>query len=283
MIKRILEYTGKSTLPEVWPNLEVFFHGGISFTPYRELYKKLIPGDQMHYMETYNASEGFFGIQDDPAIPEMLLMLDYGIFYEFVPADKAGEKHPPAFPIGEVETGVNYAIVISTNGGLWRYMIGDTIVFTSLKPHRFRISGRTRHFINAFGEEVIIENAEKALDAACRSTGAIISEYTAGPVFMDADSRGSHEWLIEFEKSPSDIDLFTDILDKTLQSVNSDYEAKRFRDINLVKPVIRSVPKDTFHNWLKSKNKLGGQNKVPRLSNNREYIEELYFFEGVKP
>jgi len=275
LIKYILQYTGKSNLTEVWPNLEVFFHGGISFTPYRELYKKLIPVNQMHYMETYNASEGFFGIQDDPARPEMLLMLDYGIFYEFVPADKTGEKHPPALSIGEVETGVNYAIVISTNGGLWRYMIGDTIVFTSLNPHRFRISGRTRHFINAFGEEVIIENAEKALDAACMSTGAIISEYTAGPVFMDADSRGSHEWLIEFEKCPSDIDLFTDILDKTLQSINSDYEAKRFRDINLVKPVIRSVPKGTFHSWLKSKNKLGGQNKVPRLSNTREFIDEI--------
>ena len=282
LIKYILAYTGKSNLLDVWPNLEVFFHGGINFTPYRELYKKLIPGDQMHYMETYNASEGFFGIQDDPLNPDMLLMLDYGIFYEFIPADKACSNSPPAYTIGEVEKGVNYAIVISTNGGLWRYMIGDTIEFTSLKPYRFRITGRTKHFINAFGEEVIVDNADKALEAACAETGAIISEYTAGPVFMDASSRGSHEWIIEFEKSPADLNRFADILDSTLQSVNSDYEAKRFKDINLVKPVIRSVPKGTFHNWLKSKNKLGGQNKVPRLFNTREYIEELYKFAGTK-
>src|SRR4030042_5324379 len=283
LIKYILSYTGKSNLLEVWPYLEVFFHGGISFTPYRELYKKLIPGDQMHYMETYNASEGFFGIQDAPSNPDMLLMLDYGIFYEFIPADKINTPSAPAYDIGQVEEGVNYAMVISTSGGLWRYMIGDTIVFTSLKPYRFRITGRTRHFINAFGEEVIVDNAEKALEEACRLTGAIITEYTAGPVFMGTSSRGSHEWLIEFEKEPSDIEKFIFVLDTTLQSVNSDYEAKRFKDINLVKPVIRSVPKGTFHNWLKSKNKLGGQNKVPRLSNTREYIEELYLFKGVKP
>ena len=283
LIKNVLAYTGKSNLHEVWPNLEVFFHGGISFTPYRELYKKLIPGDQMHYMETYNASEGFFGIQDDPSETDMLLMLDYGIFYEFIPADKTDSDTAPAYTIGEVEKGVNYAIVISTNGGLWRYMIGDTIVFTSLEPYRFRISGRTKHFINAFGEEVIVDNADKALEAACNATGAIVSEYTAGPVFMGASSRGSHEWIIEFEKSPADLGRFTEILDGTLQSVNSDYEAKRFKDINLVKPIIQSVPKGTFHNWLKSKNKLGGQNKVPRLSNTREYIEELYKLACVKP
>ncbi|MCX6300974.1 MAG: GH3 auxin-responsive promoter family protein [Bacteroidia bacterium] len=282
LIKYILAYTGKSNLLEIWPNLEVFFHGGICFTPYRELYKKLIPGDQMHYMETYNASEGFFGIQDDPSDPDMLLMLDYGIFYEFIPANKTGTDFPLSYTIGEVEKGVNYAIVISTNGGLWRYLIGDTIVFTSLDPYRFHISGRTKHFINAFGEEVIMDNAEKALEAACLATNAIISEYTAGPVFMDASSRGSHEWIIEFEKSPDDLNHFTDILDRTLQSVNSDYEAKRFKDINLVKPVIRTVPKGTFHNWLKSINKLGGQNKVPRLSNNREYIEDIYKIAGIR-
>ena len=282
LIKYILSYTGKSNLLEIWPKLEVFFHGGISFTPYRELYRQLIPGDNMHYMETYNASEGFFGIQDDLSIPDLLLMLDYGIFYEFVPVDYSGEQFPESYTIGEVEKGVNYALVISTNSGLWRYMIGDTIKFTSLQPYRFRITGRTRHFINAFGEEVIIDNAEKALEAACKSTGAIISEYTAGPVFMDVTSRGSHEWLIEFEKDPSDPDLFTDVLDSTLQSVNSDYEAKRYKDINLVKPVIRPVPKGTFHNWLKSKNKLGGQNKVPRLSNTREYIEEIYRIAGIE-
>lgn len=278
LIKYILNYTGKSNLLDVWPNLEVFFHGGISFTPYREIYKKLIPGDQMHYMETYNASEGFFGIQDDPSLTDMLLMLDYGIFYEFIQADKINDPDAPAYSIGEVEKGINYVIVISTNGGLWRYIMGDTITFTSLFPHRIRISGRTKHFINAFGEEVIIDNAEKALEAACKATGAIISEYTAGPVFMGTSSRGSHEWIIEFEKEPFDIALFARTLDETLKSVNSDYEAKRFKDINLVMPVIRSAPKGTFHNWMKSKNKLGGQNKVPRLSNSREYIEELYNF-----
>ena len=276
LIKYILEYTGKSNLLEVWPNLEVFFHGGISFTPYHELYKKLIPSDQMHYMETYNASEGFLGIQDDPGRTDMLLMLDYGIFYEFIPADKINIGSPPVYTIGEVETGINYAIVISTNGGLWRYMIGDTIVFTSINPFRFHISGRTKHFINAFGEEVIIENADKAIELACKGTGAIISEYSAGPVFMSASIKGSHEWIIEFEKEPSDINQFIDLLDNTLKSVNSDYEAKRHKDLSLVKPIVRTVPKGTFRKWLKSKNKLGGQNKVPRLSNTREYIEDLY-------
>jgi hypothetical protein len=281
LIKQILAYTGKSNMLDVWPNLEVFFHGGTSFTPYREQFKKLIDGDQMNYMETYNASEGFFGIQDDPASNDMLLMLDYGIFYEFIPADKINSGSPPAYTIGEVEKEVNYAIIISTNGGLWRYMMGDTIVFTCLEPHKFRISGRTKHFINVFGEEVIVENADKALEAACKKTGAVISEYTAGPVFMNTSSKGSHEWLIEFEKEPSDFIQFIDILDNTLKSVNSDYEAKRFKDLNLVKPVARSVPKGTFNKWLKAKNKLGGQNKVPRLSNSREYIEDLYIFADI--
>lgn len=278
LIKSVLAYTGKSNLLEVWPNLEVFFHGGISFTPYREIYKKFIPGDQMHYMETYNASEGFFGIQDDPGKNDMLLMLDYGIFYEFIPAGKAGSDSPPVLTLGEVKKDVNYAIVISTNGGLWRYLIGDTIVFTETDPYRFRISGRTRHFINAFGEELIAENAEKALEAACLGTGASILEYTAGPVFMGESSRGTHEWLIEFEKEPGDLQKFTRILDEKLKSVNSDYEAKRYKDINLVMPVVRSVPAGTFTKWLRMKNKLGGQNKVPRLSNTREFIEELYGF-----
>lgn len=282
LIKHVLAYTGKSNLADVWPNLEVFFHGGISFNPYRELYSDLIRSERMHYMETYNASEGFFGIQDDLSSTDMLLMLDYGIFYEFIPADKAGGPSAPAYTIGEVEKGVNYAIVISTNGGLWRYMIGDTITFTSLHPYKFRITGRTRHFINAFGEEVIVDNAEKALDSACKATGAIITDYTAGPVFMGASSKGSHEWLIEFEKEPADLKLFTELLDETLKSVNSDYEAKRFKDINLVMPVVRPVPKGSFTEWLKSKNKLGGQNKVPRLSNTREYIEEMYVAAGIK-
>jgi hypothetical protein len=278
LIKNVLSFTGKSNLLDVWPNLEVFFHGGISFTPYRDLYKELIKGDQMHYMETYNAYEGFFGIQDDPDRSDMLLMLDYGIYYEFIAADKLKGDNPPALLLDEVETGINYAIVISTNGGLWRYMIGDTIEFTSISPFRFRITGRTKHFINAFGEEVIIDNAEKALEAACRETGAIISEYTAGPVFMDASSKGSHEWIIEFEKVPDNLEKFTIILDETLKSINSDYEAKRFKDINLVLPVVRFAPKGTFNKWLKAKNKLGGQNKVPRLANNRDYLEELKSF-----
>ena len=278
LIKSVLAYTGKSSLLDVWPNLEVFFHGGISFTPYREIYKKLIPGDQMHYMETYNASEGFFGIQDDPGKSDMLLMLDYGIFYEFIPAGAVGSDSSPALTLGEVKKDVNYAIVISTNGGLWRYLIGDTVVFTETNPFRFRISGRTKHFINAFGEELIAENAEKALENACRETGASILEYTAGPVFMGESSRGTHEWLIEFEKEPDELQKFTRILDDTLKSINSDYEAKRYKDINLVMPLVKSVPTGTFTRWLKSRNKLGGQNKVPRLSNTREFIEELYGF-----
>jgi hypothetical protein len=281
LIKQILAFTGKSNLLDVWPNLEVFFHGGISFTPYREQFKKIIAGDQMNYMETYNASEGFFGIQDEPLSGDMLLMLDYGIFYEFMPTDKICADDPPVYTLGEVKTGINYAIIISTNGGLWRYMMGDTIVFTCLEPFRFRISGRTKHFINVFGEEVIIDNAEKALDMACRETGAVITEYTAGPVFMNTSSKGSHEWIIEFEKDPSDLSEFATALDNSLKSINSDYEAKRFKDLNLVLPVIRPVPKGTFNKWLKTKDKLGGQNKVPRLSNSREYIEDLYLMAGI--
>jgi hypothetical protein len=282
LIKQILAYTGKTNLLDVWPNLEVFFHGGISFTPYREQYKKLICGDQMNYMETYNASEGFFGIQDEPGKCDMLLMLDYGIFYEFIPADQINSDSPPVFTIGEVEKGINYAIIISTNGGLWRYMMGDTIVFTCLQPYRFRISGRTKHFINVFGEEVIVDNADKAIETACQATGAVILDYSAGPVFMNISSKGSHEWIIEFDKEPSDIDIFTENLDAALKSVNSDYEAKRYKDLNLVKPIVRSVPKGTFNKWLKAKNKLGGQNKVPRLSNTREYIEDLYAIAGLR-
>jgi hypothetical protein len=282
LIKKILEYTGKSNLLDVWPNLEVFFHGGISFTPYREQYKKLIAGDRMNYMETYNASEGFFGIQDDLMKNDMLLMLDYGIFYEFIPSDKVNSASPPVYTLGEVEKGVSYAIIISTNGGLWRYMIGDTIVFTCLNPFRFRISGRTKHFINVFGEEVIVDNADRALESACSATGAIIVEYTAGPVFMNISSKGSHEWIIEFEKEPPDLIRFTEILDDSLKSVNSDYEAKRYKDLNLALPLIRQVPKGTFNRWMKSKNKLGGQNKVPRLFNTREYIEDLYSIVGIK-
>jgi hypothetical protein len=282
LIKQILAYTGKSNLLDVWPNLEVFFHGGISFTPYREQYNQLIVGDQMNYMETYNASEGFFGIQDDPDRSDMLLMLDYGIFYEFIPADRVASDSAPSLTLAEVETGVNYALIISTNGGLWRYMMGDTIIFTSLNPYRFRISGRTKHFINVFGEEVIIDNAEKAIEKACKETGAQIAEYTAGPVFMNVSSKGSHEWIIEFEKEPADLNKFINILDDTLKSVNSDYEAKRYKDLNLVRPLCWSVPRGTFNKWLRTKNKFGGQNKVPRLSNSREYIEDLHIIAGIE-
>jgi hypothetical protein len=281
LIKHVLAYTGKSNLLDVWPNLEVFFHGGISFTPYRELYRELIQGDQMQYMETYNASEGFFGIQDDPIRDDMLLMLDYGIFFEFIPAGELSKPNPGSLLLSEVEKGVNYALVISTNGGLWRYLIGDTIVFTETNPFRFRITGRTKQFINAFGEEIIVENADRALGEACAATGAIIAEYTAGPVYMGTASKGSHEWIIEFEKIPSDNTKFIDVLDDTLMAVNSDYEAKRFKDINLVKPVLRCVPGGTFTAWMKNKNKLGGQNKVPRLANTREFIEELYKIAGI--
>jgi hypothetical protein len=280
LIKMILAQTGRSNLLEVWPNIEVFFHGGISFTPYREQYNQLIPGEQMHYMETYNASEGFFGLQDDPAQTDMLLMLDYGVFYEFIPADKVGSDSASSYTLEEVQTGVNYAIIISTNGGLWRYMMGDTIVFTSVFPFRFRITGRTKHFINVFGEEVIVDNADKALEEACKQTGAVIAEYTAGPVFMDFRSKGSHEWVIEFEKEPDDLEKFIYLLDSALQSVNSDYEAKRHKDLNLIMPVVRKVHPGTFGQWLRSKNKFGGQNKVPRLSNTREYIDDLIKIAG---
>ena len=281
LIRYILKTTGKKNLHEVWPNLEVFFHGGISFTPYRETYKRLLPDPKMKYMETYNASEGFFAIQDDPVDNSMLLMLDYGVFYEFVPADEIGAEHPNVLTIDEVKTGVNYAIVISTDGGLWRYIIGDTIMFTSLYPHKIRISGRTKHFINAFGEEVIIDNAEKALENACKRTGAHISEYTAGPVFMGDESKGAHEWVIEFDKEPDDLEHFIEILDTTLKSVNSDYEAKRYKDLTLSKPLVKVVPSGTFYKWFKEKDKLGGQNKMPRLSNNREFIESILKVAGV--
>jgi len=275
LIRHILSATGKENLHQVWPNLEVFFHGGVSFAPYRDQYKKLLPDPKMNYMETYNASEGFFGIQDDLADSSLLLMLDYGIYYEFIPVEQTDTDNPRTFTIGEVEKGVNYAVVISTDGGLWRYAIGDTVEFTSLFPHKIKITGRTKHFINAFGEELIIDNAEKALEKACRGTEAQISEYTAGPVYMGSDSRGSHEWVIEFEREPNDLDHFIEILDTTLKAVNSDYEAKRYKDLTLSKPVVRVVPRGTFYNWFRERDKLGGQNKMPRLSNNREFIESV--------
>lgn len=275
LIKFILEYTGKNNLLEIWPNLELFTHGGVSFTPYREQFQKLIPNPNMNYMETYNASEGFFAIQDDPKTNDMLLMLDYGIFYEFIPVEEIDNENPAVKLLDEIEIGKNYAIVITTNGGLWRYIIGDTIKFTSKYPFKIKISGRTKHYINAFGEEVIIDNAEKALKVACERTNSLVLEYTAAPVYMSDNQKGCHEWLIEFEKEPESMDYFTELLDHALISTNSDYEAKRYKNITLDPPIVRNMKHGVFHEWLKRKGKLGGQNKVPRLSNTREYVEEL--------
>ena len=274
LAKRVLELSGKNNLLEVWPNLELFMHGGVSFAPYREQFKKLIPNTKMNYLETYNASEGFFAIQDVPGTDELLLMLDYGIYYEFLPMEELHREHPITLQLDEVKLDTNYAIVISTNAGLWRYMIGDTIKFHSLNPFRIKITGRTKHFINAFGEELIIENAENALVIACEKTGALITEYTAGPIYME-EKNGGHEWLIEFEKMPDNLEYFTELLDNALKSLNSDYEAKRYHDFILKMPVVRAMTPGTFYHWLNSKGKLGGQNKVPRLSNDRKYIEEI--------
>jgi hypothetical protein len=279
LFKRILDLSGKSTIKEVWPNLEVFFHGGVNFAPYREQFKKLF-GAPVDFLETYNASEGFFGIQDIKGSQELLLMLDYGIYYEFQPMEEVEKENGRTLTLDEVQLNTNYALIISTNAGLWRYRLGDTIKFTNLYPFRFKITGRTKHFINAFGEEVIIDNAENALKIACEKTGAVIKEYTAAPVYMSNSERGAHEWLIEFEKQPGDLEYFTDVLDTALKSINSDYEAKRYRDLALTRPVVRLMNEGTFYRWLKHKGKLGGQNKVPRLSNDRKYIEEIMALEG---
>lgn len=282
VMNRVLEITGKDNLSEVWPNLEMFFHGGVAFTPYREQYRKLIPSANMHYMETYNASEGFFGIQDDPSDLSMSLMLDYGVFYEFIPMDELESPNPHVVPLWGVETGRNYAMLISTSSGLWRYMIGDTVRFTSTNPYKIVITGRTKFFINAFGEELIVDNAEVGLAEACRQTGAQVLEYTAAPVFMDGEGKCRHQWLVEFAKEPADIALFARILDETLQHVNSDYEAKRYKDITLQPLELVAARKGLFHDWLASKGKLGGQHKVPRLSNNRVHIEEMLAFNGTR-
>ena len=278
VIKRVLEITGAQSLDEVWPNLEIFFHGGVSFAPYRETYQQLIRSPRMQYRETYNASEGFFGVQNDPADPSMMLMLDYGVFYEFIPLEELGKPNPAVVPLTGVEVGRNYAMVISNMCGLWRYLIGDTVRFTSKNPYKFVISGRTKHFINAFGEELVVENAEKGLQAACAATGAQVSEYTAAPVFMGTDAKCRHQWLIEFSVAPDSIEHFTQVLDTTLQQVNSDYEAKRYKDITLQCLEVVPARPDLFHDWLKAKGKLGGQHKVPRLSNTREYIDEMMIF-----
>jgi hypothetical protein len=275
LAKRILEITGKDNLLEVWPNLEFYFHGAVNFKPYREQFKKLIPSDDMYYLETYNASEGFFGIQDQSNSEEMLLMLDYGIYYEFLPMENIHQENPKTLRLDEVQLNKNYALIISTNAGLWRYMIGDTIKFTSLTPHRIQITGRTKHFINAFGEELIIDNAEKGLSKACQETGAIIRDYTACPIYFKGNNAGGHEWIIEFEKKPENLERFTDVMDQTLREVNSDYDAKRFKDMALSRPLVHLAPDGTFYEWMKSRGKLGGQHKVPRLANDRGYVEEI--------
>ncbi|MGH2643133.1 MAG: GH3 auxin-responsive promoter family protein [Chitinophagaceae bacterium] len=276
LVRRILELTGSRVITEVWPNLELYLHGGVSFVPYEAQFNNLIQSPSMRYMETYNASEGFFAAQDNLLHHEgLLLFLNHGIFYEFLPLEEYGKENPQTLQLNEVETGRQYALVISTNGGLWRYVVGDTLRFTSLYPFRIEVTGRTKFYINAFGEEVVVENADKAIAEACRQTMAIVNDYTVAPVYFKHDSNGAHEWLIEFDVPPPDQDQFDNILDKTLQSINSDYEAKRYKSIALHKPVIHSLPKGTFNAWLKQKDKLGGQHKVPRLSNDRKYVDEI--------
>ena len=276
IIKKVVEKKGAKNILEVWPNLEVFFHGAVAFSPYQKLFEELIPSDKMHYVELYNASEGFFAIQDDLSKKgEMLLMPDYGIFYEFIPMEEFGSKNPNILTMGQVEIGKNYAIVISTNAGLWRYVMGDTVSFTSIFPHRIKITGRTKHFINAFGEEVVVHNTDTAIAEVCLKTDSLIVEYTVAPVYMDNGKRGAHEWIIEFEKIPENIDEFKELLDISLRKINSDYDAKRFKDIALSPPIVNVVAVGTFHKWMKVREKFGGQNKVPRLSSTREYVDEI--------
>lgn len=275
LLNNVLETTGKKNLFEIWPNLEVYFHGGVNFDPYIEQYNKILPKDNFRYYEIYNASEGFFAIQDRNSNKELLLMLDYGIFYEFIPMDSYGTPTEKVIPLADVEIGRNYAIVITTNAGLWRYKIGDTVRFTSISPHRIKVTGRTKHHINAFGEELIIENAEAALRKVSALTKTEIVDYTAAPIFMEGKEKGAHEWIIEFKHPPEDGNTFNQLFDKALQEVNSDYEAKRFNNTTLKAPKIHYARERLFYDWLKDKNKLGGQHKVPRLSNSRNYLEEL--------
>ncbi|MEY4011946.1 MAG: hypothetical protein RIT22_1070 [Bacteroidota bacterium] len=275
LMNRLLEETGKGNLLEIWPNLEVYFHGGVSFEPYREQYQKLLPKSDFKYYEIYNASEGFFAIQDLNNSSDLLLMLDYGIFYEFIPMDTFGTTDQKVIRLADVELFKNYAVVITTNSGLWRYLIGDTVRFTSLNPYRIRVSGRTKHHINVFGEELMVENTDQAIAKACKLTQTEIVDYTVAPVFMDGKEKGAHEWMIEFKKNPTNITQFQKILDDTLQSLNSDYEAKRYNNMTLNPLVINLARKDLFYDWLKERNKLGGQHKIPRLSNQREYLEQL--------
>lgn len=275
LLNNVLETTGKSNLFDIWPNLEVYFHGGVSFVPYADQYKRILPRSNFKYYEIYNASEGFFAIQDQNNSSELLLMLDYGIFYEFIPMDTYGTTNQKVIPLSDVEKGKNYAVIITTNAGLWRYKIGDTVRFTSINPYRIKVTGRTKHHINAFGEELIIENAEDALKKVCRKTKSEIVDYTAAPIFMEGKEKGAHEWLIEFKTPPTDLDYFNELLDNALKSLNSDYEAKRYNNLTLNKPKINQAREHLFYDWLKGNNKLGGQHKIPRLSNTRDYLDEL--------
>jgi len=276
LLRRIIEITGKSTISEVWPSLELYLHGGVSFVPYKQQFEKLI-GKPINYLEMYNASEGFFAAQDDIAKEGMLLMCDHGIFYEFMPVSEFGGEQK-TIQLNEVETGKNYALVITTNGGLWRYLVGDTVQFTSIHPFRIKVSGRLKHYMNAFGEEVIVDNTDKAIAIASEKTNTTVNDYTAAPVYFSDSNNGAHEWLIEFDKEPKDLLLFTSELDSALKTINSDYEAKRHKDIALRMPLVKPVPKNTFSSWLESKGKLGGQHKVPRLSNDRKFLEEIVLF-----
>tara|TARA_R110002020_G_scaffold262126_2_gene476488 strand:+ start:49631 stop:51085 length:1455 start_codon:yes stop_codon:yes gene_type:complete len=275
LLNNVLDSTKGKTIFDIWPNLEVYFHGGVSFDPYRDQYKKLLPLNDFKYYEIYNASEGFFAIQDQNDSSELLLMLDYGIFYEFIPMETYNTPDEKIIPLSAVEKGKNYALVITTNAGLWRYKVGDTVRFTSINPYRIRVTGRTKHHINAFGEELIIENAEQALKKAAAITNSEIVDYTAAPIFMDGKSKGAHEWIIEFKVKPTNAQIFNQVLDESLMEINSDYEAKRFNNITLNAPKIHIAREKLFYDWLKAKNKLGGQHKVPRLSNTREYVDEL--------
>lgn len=284
LIERILAMSGKKNMLEVWPNFELYAHGGVSFTPYAKRFLELFPSPNVWYLQTYNASEGFFGIQDnfEKGTEDMLLMLDYGIFYEFIPIQQIGNAHPKTIWLDEVKEGQTYAMVISTNGGLWRYIIGDTITFTSVHPFRIKVSGRTRYYINVFGEELMADNAEQGLARACEKTNTRIKEYSAGPVYPAEGVKGGHEWIIEFEQPPNDPEYFITALDNALKAINSDYEAKRYHNLNMDMPVLTVAPEGLFYNWLKSKGKLGGQHKVPRLSNDRKILDELHFLAGKK-
>ncbi|MCS7004646.1 MAG: GH3 auxin-responsive promoter family protein [Cytophagales bacterium] len=274
ILKKVLEVTRKKHIKEVWKNFELYVHGGVSFAPYYDSFKQIM-GEEVRFMETYNASEGFFGVQDQLDRDDMLLMLDYGIYYEFIPFEELHNENPKVLTLQEVETGKNYALVISTNGGLWRYLIGDLVKFTSTSPYRIKVTGRTKHYINAFGEELMVENAEQALTFTCRELGARISNFTAAPIYLTTHQKGGHEWIIEFEKEPQNIEQFTILLDYYLRQINADYDAKRSGDIALGMPVVHVAPKGTFYEWLKKRGKLGGQNKVPRLANDRQFVEEL--------